>query len=104
MGKRHFAGKKTGRQKANNIAAANGKEIEIQRRHTVDFRRVNNRTQPKAGHIPYIEDVVKNLAGSAVHGKFDLDKSFWQLPSDQKAWDILDSKTVWTHTKVKQTQ
>jgi hypothetical protein len=34
-------------KKANNIAAANGKEIEIQRRHTVDFRRVNNRTQPK---------------------------------------------------------
>jgi hypothetical protein len=105
MGKRRFDGKKPVDKKANDITGANGKEIEIQRRHTVDYRQVNNRTQPKAERMPYIEDAVKNLAGSTVYGKFDQVKSFWQLPLAQKSWDILShmtDKDIFTPKRVMQ--
>ncbi|KAF0735538.1 hypothetical protein Ae201684P_022451 [Aphanomyces euteiches] len=57
-------------------------------RLTNDYR-VNSKTIPKAGTMPFQSTITQHLRGKKALGTFDMPKCFWQFPLDPASQDML---------------
>ena len=53
-------------------------------RQTIDYRGVNDDTDPIVGVMPHLQSRLKHTRGKKHFGSFDCLKGFWQLPLDEE--------------------
>ena len=57
-------------------------------RFCTDFRKVNVLTKPDSCPLPRIEDCINRIGHSKYISKFDMLKSYWQIPLSERAKEI----------------
>jgi hypothetical protein len=57
-------------------------------RFCIDYRRVNDITQPDAFPLPRIEDLIDKIGKAKYLTKIDLSRGYWQVPMDEEAIPI----------------
>lgn len=74
-------------------------------RQTIDYRPVNQLTEPLAGIMPILPVIMEHVKGAKHFGTFDFINGFWQLPLHRDSQEILSFVThekVYTPTRVPQ--